>query len=206
MTPLLLVRHGESHWNAEHRYQGQQDSGLTARGRSQAEQVGRLLAEEAGAPGAIWSSDLPRAHDTAVPYAALTQRPIRTDPRLREVDVGVWSGQPITAVARAHPEEVARFAAGEDVRRGGGETFAEVRIRIAACLAEIVAEHPDETVVIFSHGGAIRVAAALAAGVPAPGHHGFAAPTNCSRTVLATRHQTLVLQAYNLPLPVPGAP
>lgn len=210
MIRVIMVRHGESHWNAEHRYQGQQDSGLTALGRRQAERVARLLHDDGIRPVAIWSSDLPRARDTAAAFADRMELPVSTDARLREVDIGSWSGRRVADVAREHPDDVAAAAAGIDVRRGGGETFAEVRDRVASWLAEVEtarradesrARTQDPTVLAFSHGGAIRVAAAHAAGTPSPGHQRMAAPTNCSRTELLVDGDRCALAAYNLPLP-----
>ena len=209
MIRVIMVRHGESLWNLEHRYQGQQDSGLTDRGRRQAELVAGLLADSVERPTAIWSSDLPRARDTAAAYARLVDSPVHTDPRLREVDIGDWSGRLLADIAREQPDDVAAAAAGVDVRRGGGETFGEVRIRVAAWLDEVTAGLRDTEadgrttapVLAFSHGGAIRVAAAHAAGTPTPGHERMAPPTNCSRTELVIDGTRLALAAYNLPLP-----
>ena len=210
MIRVIMVRHGESLWNVEHRYQGQQDSGLTPRGRQQAARVAQLLTATVPRPVAIWSSDLPRAHDTATAYAQLVDLPVQSDPRLREVDIGTWSGRLLTDVAQQEPDDVAAAAAGQDVRRGGGETFGELRLRVAAWLDDAVAplraltadERTSSPLVLaFSHGGAIRVAAAHAAGAPTPGHVGLGAPTNCSRTELALESDRIVLSAYNLPLP-----
>lgn len=204
MTRIMLVRHGESHWNAEHRYQGQQDSGLTDLGREQAERVGHRLLDELGEAAVIWSSDLPRAHDTSAPYARLAGLSVTCDPRLRELDIGTWGGRRLTDVAEEHPAVVEAAARGEDVRRGGGETFAEMRARVTACLSEIVArsgaETETRTVVVFSHGGTIRVAAAHAAGVPSPGHATLGAPTNCSITEIGLTPERAVLRGYNRPL------
>src|SRR5699024_1311722 len=151
-----------------------------------------------------------RAHDTATAFADLVELPVSTDARLREVDIGTWSGRRLADVAREHPEDVAAAAAGVDLRRGGGETFAEVRDRVVAWLADVVAARraddshartQDPTVLACSHGGPIRVAAAHAAGTPSPGHQRMAAPTNCSRTELLVDGDRCALAAYNLPLP-----
>lgn len=197
---MIMVRHGESHWNVENRYQGQHDSGLTELGRAQAAQVAKVLAEEVDPARVVWSSDLPRARDTAQAYADLTGATVVEDIRLRELSVGSWSGRTLAEIAKEFPEVVAASAAGQDVRRGEGETFAEQRERIVESLTEIAAEDL-QTALVFSHGGSIRVAAAHAAGVPSPGHYTMAPPSNCSRTVLQLSSERNMLVRYNIKLP-----
>lgn len=197
---VIMVRHGESHWNVEDRYQGHADSGLTQQGRTQAAQVARTLTEEVGQVKKVWSSDLPRARDTAQAYADLTGAEVIEDVRLRELSVGTWSGRTLAEIAEEFPEVVAASLAGQDPRRGGGETFAEQRIRVAACLEEI-ARQDLERALVFSHGGSIRVAAAYASGVPSPGHDTMAPPSNCSRTVLKLGDDRNALVRYNIALP-----
>jgi glucosyl-3-phosphoglycerate phosphatase len=187
---LVLVRHGESVWNLEERYQGQADSGLTERGQEQADQLAAWLDNSSFTLDRIVSSDLPRAWATAAAYQARTKAEIHIDPRLREIDVGAWTGQRFVDIARAFPTEVQAAAAGVDVRRGGGETFAELRSRVWSVLIdsiEAAAPHataPSPTVCLFTHGGPIRVASAAAVGIRSPGHQAMAPPTNCSITVL----------------------
>lgn len=200
---IIMVRHGESHWNVEKRYQGQADSGLTERGRAQAAQAALALVDEVGRVETVWSSDLPRARDTAQAYADLTGAAVVEDARLREVSVGDWAGRTLEEVARELPEVVAASKAGLDPRRGGGETFAEQRERVAACLEELVETELDRAIV-FTHGGAIQVGAAYAAGVPSPGHQSMAPASNCSRTVLRIGEGRNAVVRYNVP--VPGAP
>lgn len=198
---LIMVRHGESHWNVEHRYQGQLDSGLTERGRAQAARAAEVLAEEVGRVPTVWSSDLPRARDTAQAYADVTGATVIEDVRLRELGVGSWSGRTLAEIAQEFPDVVAASASGQDIRRGDGETFAEQRERVVECLTEIAAEEDLELALVFSHGGAIRVAAAHAAGVPSPGHDTMAPPSNCSRTVLQLNGPRNKLVRYNIGLP-----
>ncbi|NUT03643.1 MAG: histidine phosphatase family protein [Hamadaea sp.] len=193
---LVLVRHGESLWNVEERYQGQADSGLTPAGIEQAAVAATELRRRFGSAELVVTSDLPRARDTAYAY----ERNVIVDPRLREVDVGSWTGRTFTEVAAEHPADVAAAADGVDVRRGGGETFAEVRARVWAALAEAAQRAGDgATVVLFTHGGAIRVAAAAALNLPLPGHHELAPPVNTSLTVIAYAAGRSRLVEYNSP-------
>lgn len=188
---LVLARHAESVWNVEERYQGQADSGLTPRGRRQAEELGAWLAESVGPVTLVLSSDSPRAAATAAPYAARTRQRVKFDPRLREVDTGSWTGRSFPEIAAAFPAVVRAAADGDDVRRGDGETFAELWRRVGAALDDGAAAADAQavgrgqpTVCVFTHGGPIRVAAAAVVGAAAPGHRAMAPPTNCSVTVL----------------------
>jgi len=88
---ILLARHGETVFNVEGRWQGQADSPLTDRGRAQAAELARALADEQIA--AVYSSDLGRAANTASEVASLHQLPVTTEARLREIHVGAWTGK-----------------------------------------------------------------------------------------------------------------
>lgn len=156
MLRLHLVRHGETDWNREQRYQGATDAPLNDRGRAQA----RLLAPRV----ATWHADvvvaspLSRAFETAEILAAGAglAPPVRLD-ELRERDVGLWGGLTLPEVREKFPDEIRRLRAGEDVRVGGGETRAEVRDRMLAALARLHAEHAGRTVVAVTHGLARRL-------------------------------------------------
>lgn len=192
-----LVRHGEAVWNAEGKYQGQADSGLTARGHQQAQSAAAWLQQLPRLDG-VACSDLPRVRDTAAPFLAATGQQPRIDARLREIDVGTWAGRTFGDVARDEPDVVAAVARGEDLRRGAGETFAETRHRVSAALDDLAAAHQSGAVlVVFSHGGPIRLATAAALGLPSPGHHRIASPDNCSVTTLTWGPARLL--AYNCP-------
>lgn len=198
---LHLIRHAESHWNVEGRYQGQQDSGLTADGQRQAVAFAAAFAREVPAPDLVVTSDLPRVVDTCRPYAERVSAVAATDAELREVSVGQWSGRTFEELAALEPETVAAVAAGIDLPRGGGETFADTRVRVVRSLDRVLerlaAMGGDRTAVVFAHGGPIRVAAAHALGLPTPGHHPLGAPDNCSVTTIRVRDGRTELQRYN---------
>src|ERR1700675_244272 len=88
---LLLVRHGETVFNVTGRWQGQGDSPLTERGLAQARELGRALAHESIA--AVYSSDLGRAMQTAREVAAPHGLDVQSELRLREINVGGWTGK-----------------------------------------------------------------------------------------------------------------
>lgn len=197
-----LVRHGESLWNVEGRYQGQQDSGLTADGRVQVAQFGEAFAREVPNPDVVVSSDLPRVRDTAQQYVERVGANVGYDPALREMSVGDWAGMTLEEAERKHPEIVAAVAAGEDLARGvGGETFAETRERVVAAIERVVAglegRDGDQVAVVFTSGNPIRLAAAHMLGIPSPGHMPLGSPDNCSITTIRLRDGRSELVRFN---------
>ena len=154
-TELVLIRHAESSWNAEGRWQGQEDPPLSPRGRLQAE----ALAEALRGTGVlrIATSDLLRARDTAVPIArALGLEPV-PDPRLRELDVGRWGGRTRAEIEQSEPDLLARFDRGDrNARAGGGESLALLRARARAALRELCESAPGGRLALVTHLGWLR--------------------------------------------------
>lgn len=146
-TTLLLVRHGETDWNAASRVQGQSDRPLTERGRAQAQALAEALRGEA--LDVVYSSDLSRARDTALAVATERGLEVRTHVGLREKDFGTWEG--LTDV-----EVLARFPEARRGHWGDGETAEELASRALATLHEIAARHPDARVLVVTHGGPFR--------------------------------------------------
>jgi broad specificity phosphatase PhoE len=150
MTSLYLIRHGETPWNVEGRYQGQMDPELTARGREQA----RVAAEELQKIGfaAIYSSDLARAHQTAQALADVTGLPIQKDARLREIHQGEWQGVLYTDICTRWPEEIARWKRKPwSNSPPGGESIEVLQARLFAAIDEITARYPNERIAVFTH-------------------------------------------------------
>jgi glucosyl-3-phosphoglycerate phosphatase len=163
---LIVLRHGRTEWNATGRFQGQADIPLDDRGLAQAQQAAQVLAELA--PGAIVSSDLRRATQTAGALSELTGLGVALDARLREIHVGSWEGLTIEGIQEADPELARRYLAGEDVRRSAtGEKIGEVAERVALTLEEIARLAADgSTVVVVMHGLAARVGVCCWVGLP----------------------------------------
>jgi glucosyl-3-phosphoglycerate phosphatase len=210
---VVLVRHGQSQGNAAARFEGQTGPGLTALGHAQAAAIADGLVARYGRPDLVLASDLVRVTETAAPYLARTGLDAVVDPRLREASVGSWSGRTFVDVAAEFPDAIRALRRGEDIRRGGGETFAELRARVGAALDDAVARFRDapagsgHTVVVFTHGGPIRVATARALGLPPAGHLTLDPPTNCSGTEIEFvlgEHPAARLVAYNAPAPAPS--
>ena len=159
MTTLLLVRHGETDWNRESRFQGHADPPLNARGREQARALAETLA--ADSISAVYSSPLRRALETAEIVAQRLGVAVETVEGLREVDVGEWQGLTRDEIERRFPVAYARWL---DHGRGWetGESYEEMGERVIAALAELASRHGDETVLVVTHGGPVRAAEARA--------------------------------------------
>jgi alpha-ribazole phosphatase len=152
---LFLVRHGETAWNAEGRFQGQTDVPLSAVGLAQAEAIAARLATTP--LDAIYASDLSRAAETAQAIARPHALAVRCDPRWREMSFGEWHGLTYPQMEAAFPETVAWWNADRVHRAApGGETLTQLAARVQAGLDDVRRDHSAQTVLIASHGGAIR--------------------------------------------------
>ena len=162
MTTLLLVRHGETDWNREGRWQGGSDTSLNELGREQAR---ALAAELDGGIDAIYSSDLARARETAEIIAAKVGRNVRLDPRLRERGFGAWEGLTRSEIEQRFGDALDRWRAGDGPGADDAESFEEFFERVNDFVEEVVQAHPGEQVLVVSHGGSIRAIHAAAAGL-----------------------------------------
>lgn len=150
MTRLFVVRHGETDWNVEGRYQGQADPPLNARGLAQAEEAAARL-ENAGID-VIYTSPLQRAAQTAEAIARRVGRPVIADPRLMEIHQGRWQEQLVTDIQTQYPELLAQWRSDPwSTSPPEGETLQAVRQRVIAAVEDILARHPRETVAIVTH-------------------------------------------------------
>ena len=158
---LILVRHGESEWNALGRVQGQADPGLSEAGRAEARLLAPLVA--AMAPEVVVTSDLRRAAETGALVSGMAST---TDPRWRECAMGEWTGRAADEL-RADPS--GRFAAWREGRADppGGETWEAVCDRVADAARSLRASGAERALVV-THGGPVRAACARLAGL-APG-------------------------------------
>ena len=164
MTRLILLRHGESEANAKNILAGQCDFPLTEKGLKQAQEVASYLLTHEQIDH-IWSSDLSRAVLTAEPSAAMMELSIHTDPRLREIDTGVWAGLTREERDEAYPELVSQLYENmSQFRYPDGESVPEAYDRVVECISEIAETYPNRCVLIVSHNGAIARFNAFAEG------------------------------------------
>lgn len=155
MTALLLLRHGQSTWNAERRWQGWADAPLSELGEQQARD-----AAEHVAPlnlTVVSSSDLARARRTAEIIAStLRIELLPPEPDLRERDVGLWTGLTVDEIEQKWPTELATHRAGRLVRQPEGEDTATLLERVTHALGRLAVELTGETPLVVTHGGVIR--------------------------------------------------
>ena len=152
---LLLVRHGQSTWNSDGRWQGQADPPLSALGEEQArDAAGRLVA---GVFSGVVASDLQRARRTAEILARALHLEVALDPDLREIDVGDWTGMTRAEIEARWPGELADWSEGRSESTMGGESRTHLTDRARAALARAAASAaPGETLLLVSHGALIR--------------------------------------------------
>lgn len=161
-APLIFVRHGETDWNVAGRLQGRTDIPLNARGRDQADAVGRALRDFPGVADRVFvASPLSRASDTMRRMRAamgLDPDGFETDERLSEMSFGRWEGSTFREIREREPGAMkAREADRWDHRPPDGESYADVSARVEAALAAL-----DRPAVVVSHGGVARAVLALA--------------------------------------------
>jgi broad specificity phosphatase PhoE len=161
VTTLLLVRHGETDWNRDGRWQGHSDTHLNELGREQA----RRVAAELDGIDVMYSSDLARARETAEIIAEELELDVRADDRLRERSFGAWEGLTAPEIEERFPDELSRWRSGEGPGAADAEPFDRFAERVREALDDVVARHPGETVLVVTHGGTIRVIHSLARGL-----------------------------------------
>ena len=152
---LLLVRHGQSEWNAENRWQGQADPPLSELGEEQARDAAGRLREMAFS--SVVTSDLRRARRTAEILAEALQVRLDVDPGLREIDVGDWTGLTRSEIEAQWPGELAAWSEGRSESPLGGEARTHLVERARASLARLAADaSPGDRVLVVTHGALIR--------------------------------------------------
>jgi broad specificity phosphatase PhoE len=189
VTELLLVRHGETDWNRERRFQGHADQPLNATGREQAEALAAELADEG--IELIYTSDLSRARETAEIIAARLGAEVVPMRELREIDVGDWQGLSWPEIEERFPDGAQKW---HETGQGwaNGETYDELGVRVVAALRKIAAAHPDRRVLVVGHGGTFRATRAFIEGVSVPESRRRGSPIgNCEVFRVVTEDGTL---------------
>lgn len=168
MTEILLIRHGETDWNAEKRLQGHLDVPLNAEGQRQAAALGQALRHEH--IDAIIASDLLRAQQTAQHIAAPRGMPVHTDPSLRERCYGAFEGLLYADINARFPQAYAAWKARDiDARFPEGvhvaETLREFSARAVSAIARIASQGKYRRVALVTHGGVLECAYRAAQGI-----------------------------------------
>ena len=172
MTELILIRHGETDWNRELRFQGQVDVPLNAVGHEQARRLGERLAGEP--VHLLVCSDLIRTQQTALPISQQSRHPVARsavlNAALREQNFGVVDGMRVDEIKVAHPDAWAqwiRFQA--DYAFTGGESTQQFHVRVMTAVRTLVAEHANKTLVLVTHGGVLDMIYRTALALPLSG-------------------------------------
>ncbi len=164
-TELIVIRHGQTTWNITNRFQGHLDIDLSELGKKQAERIADHLASEP--IDVLYSSDLKRALDTALPLAQLKSLDVRTDTRLRERHMGIFQGYTFEQIREKFPEEYEKFMTWDpDYVMPDGESSREKYRRSIAFFEEIAAAHQGGTVAVITHGGVLDALLRFILGIP----------------------------------------
>lgn len=181
-TTVVLVRHGETDWNRAGRIQGWAPVGLNDRGRTQARKLGAAL-EARYEIDALVASDLCRTRETA---ALLVESGIDVEPTFdrgwRERDVGVYQGMDRETLGRRFPAFVPDHAAAVRERPEGGERLLDVHERVLAAWERLIHRLDEETVVVVTHGGPIRLLLGALTGQDILTAATERSPSNCAIT------------------------
>ena len=205
---IVLWRHGRTEWNAARRFQGQTDIPLDSVGIQQARDAAESLATLN--PSRIISSDLQRAAVTAQTLADKCNLEVITDSGLRETYAGEWEGQTREFLIENFGDQLAAWAAGSNLRPGGGETRTEVAARMYSVIdRELEHVGSGETLVVVTHGGSARAVIAQLMDLPPEHWAVLGVLTNCAWSVLTEKDSPYGppwrLQEYNAKsLPVPA--
>ncbi len=168
MTELVFIRHGETDWNRQHRFQGQIDVPLNATGLAQAQRLAARLGAEP--PALLVSSDLQRAQQTAAPLATAWARAPLLAPGLREQSFGLLEGLNIPQIQQQHPELWRDWLIQQsDYALPGGESTRQFHSRVWQAVQALVAQHGGQRLVVVTHGGVLDMLWRSARGEPLDG-------------------------------------
>ena len=168
-TRIILIRHGETAWNAERRLQGHLDIPLNDEGERQARLLAEALASEP--LDLLVSSDLQRARQTAQAVASLRGMPLLTEPALRERCYGGFEGLLYSEIEQRFPVEFAAWQARDvdailPTGKNRGESFRQFYARATGAILALAKAHPGRTIAMVAHGGVLECAYRMACGLP----------------------------------------
>lgn len=199
---IVLLRHGQTEFNLDGRMQGHLDTKLTEDGQAQAAVAAPVLADIA--LDRIVSSDLSRAHETALAVAAVVGLPVTTDVRLRETNLGDWQGSTTREIEEASPGAIAAWRADPRWTPPGGESRVDVVARSMPLVEELDAEFSADSrarsVLLVAHGGMIAGLTCGLLGLPEASWPVIGGMGNAKWAVVARRddHPRWRLSGYNI--------
>jgi len=168
VTDFIFIRHGETDWNRQQRFQGQIDIALNELGHTQAQRLGERLAGEP--TDHLISSDLQRAQQTAAPLAAAWQTAPTLMPGLREQCFGVLEGLDVPTIKARHPDLWTQWLEHRaDFALPGGESLRQFHTRVVDAVKALADAHPGRRVTVVTHGGVLDMLWRTAHGLPLDG-------------------------------------
>ena len=153
MLHLMLVRHGETKWNVQRRYQGQSDLPLSKIGQRQAQYIAERLAGQK--IDAVYASDLKRAWQTAQTIVEKSGLDIFSEPRLRELKFGILEGLTFDEAEAQFPDMIAAWLEDFNNTPEGAETIDLFNVRIVTLLEDLRRKHDEQIVLLVGHGGSL---------------------------------------------------
>jgi probable phosphoglycerate mutase len=200
-TELYLVRHGETLWNLEKRFQGQIDSPLTENGREQARILGEFL--QGVSFDVLITSDLGRAEETArLVNSFLKISAFTTEPLLRERNFGIFHGLNREEAEKKYPQEAAMIWSGNsDAAVPGGESKNQLRQRVQQFLDELPVKYPGKRILAVTHGGVVNTAIRLVLRIPFEAPRRFKLP-NTGLSIFVYEENEWFLRAMNVICPL----
>lgn len=174
-TEFIVVRHGETDFNREQRFQGQIDVPLNGTGLQQAQRLAEALAAERF--DLLLSSDLQRARQTAAPLERARAQPALARPGLREQAFGVLEGLDVPTIQARHPELWTQWLRHDaDYALPDGESVRRFHARVLAALRELADAHAGKTLLLVTHGGVLDMLWRTAHGLSLSGPRACAIP------------------------------
>ncbi|NRF72350.1 histidine phosphatase family protein [Aquincola sp. S2] len=176
MTELIVIRHGETDWNRQHRFQGQIDVPLNTLGLEQATRLGERLTGER--IDVLIASDLQRAQATAAPIARSHGLAVHTEPLWREQAFGILEGLDVTTIRRQHRDLWERWVQhdADYALPAGGESNLHFYARVQRALAAAIETHAGRRIVVVTHGGVLDMLWRAANTLPLHGARACAIP------------------------------
>ena len=198
MTHILMIRHGQSTANLDGLFAGQFDAPLTDLGIRQADCTAQFLAGAVSA-AAIYASPLKRAFRTAESTAQLCGLPVIPEPGLQEIFAGKWEGQSFSLLGEISKEAYETWTTDiGNARCPEGEAVAELAQRVKETLLRIAANHPDQTVLLFTHATPVRAMCCVASGKPLAHMQQIPWASNASVTEFTVDNGVLTLGRFSI--------
>ena len=191
-TNIFLVRHGETLWNTQKRWQGSKNSDLTLLGVSQAQAARDLLAQQP--LHCAYVSPLQRAVDTMDIIIEKRELNCIQMPEVREINLGHWEGRTQGEIQISEPQQTSNFWTNpEQFQVRGAETFQQLQQRVVAGIEKIYQQHPGENILLVSHWVAIKVAIAHYSKIPLSKLSTIADPKNAELLRLCKQGQQVTI-------------